>query len=428
MIDRVTQPDFKQVDKIKFSEPNLFELSNGVKVYTINAGSQDVLEIDFLFEAGTWFQDKKLIASFTNQMLTEGTSKLASSQIHEKLDYYGAFLGQNVDEHQAEITLFTLNRYLSETLTILEDLIKNPIFPEKELEVIRLSNKQGFLVNREKVSKKASNQFAKVIFGEKHPYGKRAELEDYDIVNTSHLKEFHKKYYTPDRMTIVAAGKITDDLIEQLENTFGNGKQQQTVDNDVSSFEFEVSPQKKHFIEKENAVQSAIRIGFRTINQSHPDFCGLMVLNTILGGYFGSRLMSNIREDKGYTYGISSHIVSQRETGYFIIASETGTEVCRAAIDEIYKEIKRLRTEKIEDSELQLVQNYLLGDVLRGFDGPFKLSEAFKNLLSSNLDYSFYENYIETIKTISAEKLMELANKYLQENDMYEVVAGKLIN
>jgi predicted Zn-dependent peptidase len=159
--------------------------------------------------------------------------------------------------------------------------------------------------------------------------------------------------------------------------------------------------------------------------KTHKDFHSLTVLNTILGGYFGSRLMTNIREDKGYTYGIGSGMIPLKKAGYFFISTEVGVEVCNKAIDEIYIEINRLRNESISEKELILVKNYMIGSFLRSIDGPFALANRFKSIMEYDLDYSYYDDYISTIKNIKASDLLNLANKYLDPNSMTEVVAGK---
>ena len=175
------------------------------------------------------------------------------------------------------------------------------------------------------------------------------------------------------------------------------------------------------YIEKENALQSAIRIGRIFPNKTHHDYFGLKILNTVLGGYFGSRLMKNIREDKGYTYGIGSGILSLKESGYFFISTEVGSDVTQLALNEIYKEIETIRTTPIPQEELDLVKNYLLGQLLSSCDGPFSMAAMFENANEYGLDYTHYNNYIACIKEISPTTLLELAVKYLNKSDLKEL-------
>ena len=180
-----------------------------------------------------------------------------------------------------------------------------------------------------------------------------------------------------------------------------------------------------HYIERDNAIQSAIRIGRPMFNKTHPDYAGMQVLNTILGGYFGSRLMKNIREDKGFTYGIGSAAVSLLNEGYFFIASEVGAEVCEEALVEVYKEMEILCREPVPDEELQMVKNYMLGSFLKSIDGAFNLADRWKGIMFYNLGYDYYNRFINTVSAISSAEVMMLAQKYLSREDMCELVVGK---
>ena len=181
----------------------------------------------------------------------------------------------------------------------------------------------------------------------------------------------------------------------------------------------------EHYIEKGDALQSAIRLGKVAINRSHADFPGMQVLNTILGGYFGSRLMANIREDKGYTYGIGSALVSMKNAGYFFIASEVGADVCGSALDEIYKEINILKQDAVSTEELSLVRNYMLGSMLGSLENAMSHADKFKNIYFSGLGYDYYQNYIRTVKTINPEDLLGLASKYFNTDAFETVIVGK---
>jgi predicted Zn-dependent peptidase len=151
----------------------------------------------------------------------------------------------------------------------------------------------------------------------------------------------------------------------------------------------------------------------------------MLVVSTILGGYFGSRLMANIREDKGYTYGIGSNIISKLHAGHFYISTEVGADVTNQALTEIYKEIALLRDELVADEELELVKNYLTGTFLRSIDGAFSLAQKFTGVYFYNLGYDYYTKYIDTLKNITPENIKDFACKYLQEEDLYELVVGK---
>ncbi|MCK4464295.1 MAG: insulinase family protein [Bacteroidales bacterium] len=424
-LNRKITPEYHQIKEIPIIRAEKHHLSNNVPLYTINAGSLDIIKIEFIFKAGSWFEPIPLVSSATNAMLNEGTTNRTSEQISETFDYYGAFFHLNVDKDTASIVLFTLKKYLSETLTVIEDIIKNSIFPEKEFEVYINKLKQHFIIEKNKVKTLARDKFLESLFGKDHPYGSEISLENFDQVTTDQLIDFYKKFYYAKNCQIIVAGKIDSNLINIFEKYFGENDWK----GNGSFFDRPIpvtSPkQGEYYVKKDKAVQSAIRIGKVLFNKLHPDYPGMLVLNTILGGYFGSRLMKNIREEKGYTYGISSLIISLHHSGYLTIVSEVGADVYKKAIREIYKEIKILREKPVPYDELTLVKNYLLGELLRMFDGPFALADSFRSILEYELNYDFYMKTIETIKNISPEEIITLARKYLHEGSFTQVVAGK---
>ncbi len=423
-LSRHKQPEIELVTGITPVNPEKVLLDNGIPVYLIDTSDQDLVKVEFLFRAGRWFEDKILTADFTNKMLTEGTESLSSKEIADKVDYYGAHLETSADKDMGYVTLYTLNKHLEHTLPVLADVIMNPVFPEMDLDILKQNRKQNFLVNDEKVRYMAKRKFSGLIFGKDHPYGKTFEKEDFDNIQQKDLVEFHHNLYTSKNCKIIASGKIKSDLVQQLNKMLSgfNGKK---VEFEFPDYSINTNGQdRKNKIRKKSAVQSAIRIGRALFNKNHPDYAKLKILNMVLGGYFGSRLMTNIREDKGYTYGIGSAIVSLQQSGYFFIASEVGSDVTNDALKEIYYEINVLQQDLIPEEELDLVKNYTLGSLLRSLDGPFAMSDNFKSLLEYGLDFSYLQSFVETIKSVTAEELRELAQKYLETNKLSELTVG----
>ncbi len=422
---RKIQPDIKQIEKIKFNEPEKFCLNNGIPVFSINSGTQDVVKIDLIFEAGSVRQLKPLVAFSTNMMLKEGSSKYSSSQIAEMLDYHGAYIETINQKDLTIVSLYSLNKHLEKLLQLLADICFNPNYPEKEFDVFIQKQRQEYLVNIEKVKYLAMQNFNQLIFGKNNPYGRIFKLNDFDELSSIDLRNFHKRFYNAANCKIIISGKIKDDIFGLLNLNLGSFKADTNFKTDNVNIEIPASIDRKNFIFKENAMQSAIRIGKILLNKTHPDFMGLTVLNTVLGGYFGSRLMMNIREDKGYTYGIGSGLVSLHNSGYLFITSEVGAGVSKDAINEIYNELRKLANEKIPEDELNLVRNYMLGSFMRSIDGPFPLAEKYRSVLEYNLDFGYYSKLIETIKNITSDNLLNLAQKYFTEDTMIELLVGK---
>ena len=424
-LNRKQQPEFKNIENINIPVPEKIYLNNGIETYIINAGTQEVIKIDVTFKAGSWYQKKPLIATVVNEMLIEGTKSFTSQQIAEKLDYFGAFIHPNPTKDFGNITLYTLKKYLPETIKILDDIIKYPIFPENELKTFLSKRKQQFQIELEKVTNIARREFNEQLFGESHPYGKKTKPEDYDLVNREDVIQFHKRLYHSENCKIILSGKIDDSDIKLLNQYLGSKGWNTETETKSLNFDITDQPEIESFIEKENVTQSAIRLGKIIINKNHPDYHKLNVVNTILGGYFGSRLMKTIREKKGYTYGISSVLVSLKHAGYIVILSEVGANVAKNAISDILIEIKKLREKQVSQKELNLVKNYMLGDLLRSFDGPFEISASFINIIDLGLDINYYDKAIEAIRTITPNEIILIANKYLQEDTLIKTIAGK---
>ncbi len=427
MLNRQIQPTVNPIEHIDIVQAEKRLLSNGIPVHFVNAGTQDVVKIDFIFEAGTWFQSMNLVASLCNSMLEEGSENYNAAEIAERFDFYGAYIQLTADQNQGFVNIISLGRYLPEILEVTEDLIKHSIFPEHELDVLIAKNKQKFLLENEKVRTLCQKKFTQVLFGNEHPYAINNKLEDFDQISRESLVEFYKNHYYSGNCRILVAGKVDESVLELLDKHFGGSDWQR---NPVPVPVYDVHPdsQKKHFVEKANGIQSAVRMGNFWVPKSHPDFHGLSILSIILGGYFGSRLMMNIREEKGYTYGIGSYILTLKNASYMIISTEVGNEYIEPTLNEIAFEMCRLQTELVSENELDTVKSYLLGEFLRDFDGPFALAASFKAINDFDLNYSFYDDYLHVLRNITSEELMKLAQQYFNPEDFYTVVAGSKMN
>ena len=416
-------PAFGQVENIELIKAKSIVLDNGLKVFSVNGGDQDLVRIEFIFENIAYDTSKPLQSYAANTILNDGTRELSASEIADKIDYYGAFLQTDFSNDQSTVTLYSLNKHLTATLPVVKAIISDSIFPQVELDTFIRNQKQKLSVNLEKNDFLSRKIFNSVLFSNTL-YGYDTRAEDYDRLTRIQLQEYFSQAYQPENCTVVIAGKVQNEALNLIDRLFGKdwqGGRSVTPNN----FNFYPGPGKEHYIEKADALQSAIRLGKIAINRSHSDFPGMQVLNTILGGYFGSRLMANIREDKGYTYGIGSALVSMKNAGYFFIASEVGTDVCTSALTEIQKEIEILKTETVSEQELGLVRNYMLGSMLGGLENALSHADKFKNIYFSGLGYEYYQNYIQIVKTISAQELLVLANKYLDWEGMEKVVVGK---
>lgn len=399
-------------------------LSNGIEVYSVNLGTEDVVMVNWVFSAGNWFEEKKAVASATNYLLKNGTSQKSAFQLNEHFEYYGSYLTRTCHSETAEIVLHCLNKHIETVLPVVAEMITDSIFAEEELATYCQNTQQRLKVGLQKSDFVAGRLIDSFLFGENHPYGTYNNLEDYAALQRNDLVSFYNQFYKNGRCIIFVAGKIPVNLLEQLENSFGGLPiRSHTVTEKEVIHALQPNAQKKHFITNDaNGVQAAIRIVRPFPNRHHPDFQKAMMLNNVFGGFFGSRLSTNIREDKGYTYGIYSYLMGQVKESGWMISTEAGREVCQATIDEVYKEMELLRNEPVDDEELQMIRNYMIGTVLGDLDGPFQVMARWKSLLLNGFDEHYFYKGIEIVKTVTAEELQQIANKYLHPEEFYELV------
>lgn len=422
MPDRKQAPEI--VDAVNFNltlkPADKFILDNGVEVYAVNAGAEEVLSLEWVFFAGNWYEEQNLVAASTNFLLRNGTSKRSAFQINEHFDYYGSFLNRSCSSEFANITLHCLAKTVNELLPVVRELITDSVMPQDELDIYKQNMKQRLKVSLKKSDFVASRLIDVYLYGENHPYGKFTKAEDFDAINREQLLDFYKKYYQQGKLILFVAGKLPADLEPQLNKNFGDLPFNNVTTGKIQT---ERAIEKKYrIINDATSVQGSIRIARPFPDRHHPDFMKAQILNALFGGFFGSRLMSNIREDKGYTYGIHSHLQSHLHDSAWMISTEAGKDVSEAAIVEVYKEMKKLREEPVDAEELLLVRNYMMGGLLGDLDGPFQIIARWKTYVLNNLTEKYFYDSINTIKTISAKEIQALAQKYLQPEDFYELV------
>ena len=422
MLNRQQPPPIK--DAVEFNlqlKPyQKYVLDNGVEVYAIDAGAEEVLSVDWVVYAGNWYEKKNLVAASTNFLLKNGTAQKNAFQINEHFEYYGSYLNRHCYNETATITLHCLTKYLPELLPVVKELLTEATFLQEEIDIYKQNLKQRLRVNLKKSDFVAGRLIDTYLFGEHHPYGRYSRFEDFDAITREQLQEFYRQYYQNGKLVLFVAGKLPDNLFALLNQHFGDLK-----NSGVELYDIPAQPaeDKKYRVKNDpNGVQGAIRMGALFPNRHHPDFVKAQVLNNVFGGFFGSRLMSNIREEKGYTYGIYSYLQNHMQKSAWIVSTEAGRDVCEAAIVEVYKEMERLRNELIDEEELLLVRNYMMGSILGDLDGPFHIINRWKTIVLNNLGDDYFDRQIHTIKTVSAEELQRLANLYLVPENFYELV------
>ncbi len=407
---------------ISLQNATVRQCPNGVKIYTLHSDEFEVLRLSFIFGAGSVHQSSPFVASAVANLLSEGGEGMTSHQIAEKLDYYGSYYDVNIDRDYTYINFCSLTKFVEPTLEVAEQIILHPSFPTSEVETYAAKRKQRLSIERKRIETKAREEFAKSLFGGSHPYGITSPTQAYDTLSREDVVEFYKSHYCAQNCFVVCSGKVTEremELIEKVVSAIPKGDA-------VPEVHFpEVSSRTYFKIKDSAAVQSSIRIGRRLFTRSHPDFLGMQVVATILGGYFGSRLMQTLREQRGYTYGVVSALVNFASEGYIAIATQVGSEVAKDALSLIYEEIEKLRSEEVEEQELTMVKHIMAGEMMRILDGPFGIADVTIENILCECDNTIIAKNLERIELITPAEVQRLAKEYLKREDLITVVAGK---
>jgi zinc protease len=419
MINRTEQPVVLPVDHIDFVKPHIFDITEDVRLLWMKDVPNETVRLDLFFDAGI-IRGNKSIPAIVHSLLFSGTADKSSVELHEAIDALGGFLDTDLSFESAVISVYCLRENLDKIALLVADAINGMSFRENEVEDTLRSMEHKFRENLQKVRNVGQQQFRKALFGSHPDYALLADLADFEEPNVMGMKRFFKDHYLNGLMRITLVGNVEQDSVDALIDLFGKWSMDKFPpfgDN------FETTEKRLHF-QVPGAVQTAIRMGKMLFCKQHEDYIGFQLLNTILGDYFGSRLMSNIREDKGYTYGIGSAIMELQHDGYFVIVTEVGKEVADATLSEIRLELKRLQEEPVDDEELGLVKNYMLGQLLKSADGPYAMLDMYNSVDMYGLDLSFYDRAIEQIRNMTPEHVQELAKKYLNWEDFLIVTAG----
>ena len=423
MLDRSISPQISSFTDLKFDYPSFVTLSNGVKLYVLNNGDQDVNRFEVMYRGGLLEETKPLQSFALASMLIHGSEEYLSQDVAEILDYNGSQLSATNHDNFTHISLNSLNKNFNTVLPVLKSILNAPSIPEREYEVLCSQVKSAYHTARQRVKYLAQMAGRKLYFGESHPFSHMICDDDVDNLTIEDIKSFHRNFYKPQNCVLLLSGKVGDEEISLINKCFG----QDSNVGDISEFvDYERQPSSKKtlVVDKEGALQSSVYMLHEAVPRNHPDYIKLRILVTALGGYFGSRLMQNIREDKGYTYGINAMLVGRRSGAKIVITSECDTAYTYLLIDEVEKEIRKLHDKPIDEDELDIVKNYMLSDLAKTLDSPFSMASC----VSSNILFSTGEDYfnrqVAEITKITAKELQEVANKYLDVNKFYIAIAG----
>lgn len=420
-LNRQKAPVYHQITKINIPDIECGQLTNQVPYSILSGGSQELVYLELKFNAGHTYADV-LVSTFTSAMLVCGTKHHSAKQIADTFDFYGAELRADSNSDHAILSLFCMNKYLDKLLPLFCEIVEESVFPENELQIMIADKKNQFIVNHTKTSVLASDAMHKMVFGT-HIYGRRAQLSDYDTINSDTLRKFYAKHYCAANSQLLVAGYVTNDVMKSIDATIGQLSAGQAVKPIIAPI-LPVSGDKTQIIKMGDAVQSSLRMGLATIKMDHPDYHKLHMLTMVLGGYFGSRLMTNIRKEKGYTYGIYSILFPQVQSGLLRILGDIKSGFSSQVADEVRKEMQKLKDQPISNDEMALVRNYMMGEMLQMFDGPFTSCDAVAKAIDMGVGMKYFEDEQNSILHTKPSELQEMANKYFDLDNLATAIAG----
>ncbi len=422
VLDRSKAPEFKIPEDFELCPPVQTKFRNGAKVFFNNTLNLDVVKIEVIGKGrkASLPLSQNLIPSFTLNLLQEGLKNKISEEIADFFDFHASEVNPILTFSHEGLALLTTKKHLFKVLPVFLELFTEATFPEESIEKRKSQKRLGQKLEKEKTSTRAGQLFRKSLFGNDHPYGVEPEESHVDEVTQDRLQFYYREMLWQE-IEIFISANLSDSEFQLLENSLSN------LPNRVETEQVLISPivtNYKWIESRENAVQSSIRMGSFSIPKSHPDFIGLTVLNTILGGYFGSRLIKNIREDKGHTYGIFSSLAEIGDFEYWVISADVQKSYYQEVIREIYHEINKLVNKPISSDELEVVRNYMIGQMLSRFSSSFDTMDRFRSVHHSGLDFTYYFKKLSFLKSFQAHDIQKLGETYYKNKSLVEVIVG----
>lgn len=428
-VDRTQAPAVGRFQTSVFPPVFRDTLNNGIPLIEIPFGREDIVEIQLLYRTGHSFEAQSGITQVTSRMLQEGNRSYDSLGFAEILDFYGASIDIESGFESSTISLTSLTRHLDKTLELLQEMVFHPSFPEKEFNQYRQRSLQQLDVEERKTGYVARRNFSRLLFGASHPYGRMTGRAELTGIEHHQLRACYEEFFRPGPAAIICSGRYDRESLHDLLNG-SLGKMTWQPSTRVSLAKALLFPTETgtHSFPVADSLQSTIRAGAPAISRDHADYFPLLMTTIILGGYFGSRLMKNIREDKGYTYGIGCSLNALRYSGYLSVGTDVAHEFVEPCIREIELEIQRLREETVSFEELETARNYFLGLVLARRETLFQLGETLKNAWANDLDILDIDRVFREMTALTPADIQNQARKYFHPDQWVWVIAGKQVH
>lgn len=419
MLNRKLAPPYQKTLSISIPKPVEVSLSSGSRIFLLPQIQQNVAKLEVVFCSGRWFEPKIGLSHFASTLLEKGTAKKTAAEIANTLDYFGASIEIQPGYDFVSVAIYSLKTQWKNIFPLFMEILQEPSFPANEWNLARDIFLQNLKINNEKTSFRASAQIRKNIFGERHPYGSSIEEAHVQALSVADFRDYFKSAFRIH--SAYGVGNFDDAEIRLMQESLG------LIGSGGSFGTMEKSPDAMPVAfreEKPGSVQSSIRMGKRSLRRNDPDYAGFLTLNHLLGGFFGSRLMKNIREEKGLTYGIYSSTQSFANDSLFSIGADVNKSNLEEAIREIKSEVRRLGEEIVSNQELSLAKNHFIGSLQADMANLFSVSDKIKNMELYHLPRSYYQELLSHIDRVTPEDIIRLAGKYMKVDSLFEVAVG----
>lgn len=423
-LDRTQAPAIQPLAHKAFPQVHHYVLDNGLEAYLLPFGTEAVAEVQLVYEAGLARQAKAGVEDLTLKLLQEGSKNYTGRQLAERFEDLGAFVGASGGFESAVLSMSVLNRKLDEALPLLSELVIHATFPEEELALMRERLEQKLAVEEAKTSYQARLAFRQQLFGAAHPYTGLLHRQALAALSRADVQAHYESVLHRGNYRVIVAGRFEPDAMYRLLNrhlgilrcTPGAPPRQQAAYAPTAG---------RHRVSLQDKEQATLRLAVEGPSRKHAAHHALKLLTLVLGGYFGSRLMANLREAKGYTYGVGASYSALPTGGFFMIGTDVGQQYVEDALAQCHVELARLREELIPEAELEMARSYFLGRLIAEQETPFQMADRLKSYLLNELPTTEYSRMFEAIKNVTAEELRALAQQHWPEQGNWvEVVAG----
>lgn len=424
ILDRTVAPPVKSLTKLHLPPVEHLTLDNGARLTLLDAGDHDITQVSVAIDEGLDKSAHKGAGMIAPELAIEGTANYPGEQIADIIDFNGAKLGTKSHTYHVSTTLRSLTSKLDSLLPVLADIIGCPVFPEQSLKAIADRLAAQLAIAQEHVSYQASLGFSKMVKGPDYPTNQIVTPADLTSVTRSGVADYHKRLLDTTRMHIFASGRVNEAVVGLINKTLGQ------ISSTGPGFEIDFrpfSPQAEHTYNyvKPDALQSAITMGWPSISRLDRDYINLRLAVMALGGYFGSRLMKNIREDKGFTYGIGAGLMGGPEGSTIQIMTETDNRFVRQVINEVKAEMEKIKDPStFDDDEIERLRRFYMSTLASVLDTPFTIMDNYANIVYAGTPADYFDRQQEAIATMSAESIASTARRYFDTDSLYISVAG----